>query len=404
MKMKDVIDNYNQVMEYLTKYETLKRAIQSAQQYTRFFKNTVNDYSYDVGYLALVKLAGGAEQLEYDIRVEQHAVVVVYRETCKKYFSDLRTVPNKYLDSGYRRYEYVKAKQGKLTIQDLKKIAKVQAKKVYENLKDSQVDKSISDAIQGLSDTLNEGKQMLGTYRLALNTALKGINTLSDSLSNQKAKKQNSFYGETWRHLGDRDEKTVGEFVVRLFESKTPLRRAISTSNTIFGKFDDYLEWKRSALEGINVDENAIREISFYVSRMNTIFYNQHAMQSLTPFNKAGIQLEETLGNIIFNGETLAFQADESRICYNYFIKSEVVVLGWMILRRLYRKYNGYSQYRKAIPDIQNDQMLRAWEYCCYRLGLSSEDFRMIVDYNIKTHKQFNCKQLNTYKRGIRKS
>lgn len=27
MKMKDVIDNYNQVMEYLTKYETLKRAI-----------------------------------------------------------------------------------------------------------------------------------------------------------------------------------------------------------------------------------------------------------------------------------------------------------------------------------------------------------------------------------------
>lgn len=83
MRMKDVIDNYNQVMEYLTKYETLKRAIQSAQQYTRFFKNTVNDYSYDVGYLALVKLAGGAEQLEYDIRVEQHTVVVVYRETCK---------------------------------------------------------------------------------------------------------------------------------------------------------------------------------------------------------------------------------------------------------------------------------------------------------------------------------
>lgn len=31
MKMKDVIDNYNQVMEDLTKYETLKRAIQSAQ-------------------------------------------------------------------------------------------------------------------------------------------------------------------------------------------------------------------------------------------------------------------------------------------------------------------------------------------------------------------------------------
>lgn len=62
--------------------------------------------------------------------------------------------------------------------------------------------------------------------------------------------------------------------MIRLFESKTPLKKAISASNTIFGKFDDYLEWKHSALEGINVDENAIREISFYVSRLNTIFYN----------------------------------------------------------------------------------------------------------------------------------
>lgn len=68
--------------------------------------------------------------------------------------------------------------------------------------------------------------------------------------------------------------KTIGEFMIRLFESKTPLKKAISAGNAIFGKFDDYLEWKHSALEGINVDENAIREISFYVSRLNTIFYN----------------------------------------------------------------------------------------------------------------------------------
>lgn len=398
LKIKDVIDNYNQVMAYLTRYETLKRALQTVQKYNMYCKTNRIDYSYDPGYLELVKLAGGVEQLEHDIRFEQHAVVVIYRETCKRYFSDLRTIPNKYLDSGYKRYEYVKSKQGNLTTQDLTKIAKAQAKKVYENLKDSQIKDSVSDTISGLSDSLNDGKQILGTYRMVLNTTLKGINTLSDKLSNKKADKQNSYYRETWRHLGDRDEKTVGEFITRLFESKTPLKRAVSTSNTIFGKFDDYIEWKRSALEGIDVDENAVREISFYVSRLNNIFYNQNAMQSLTPFNRKGIQLEETLGNIIFNGETLAFQADESWQCYNFFIKSEVVVLGWMLLRRLYRKYNGYSQYKTTIPDIQNAQILRAWEYCCYRLGLSQEDFRMIVDENIKTQKQFNRKQLSTYK------
>lgn len=407
LKIRDILNSYSQLMIYTTKYETLKRALIAAQNYSNYYSkngeaecSSYESSKYSSGYIELLKMSGSKQYLEQDIKSEQLAVVVVYRETCKRYFRDLNKLPNKFICKAYRRYEDNKIKNGQLTQKDLRKVAKQQAKEAFKRFKDIEIVESLGNAAGALSG----GTQIYNLYKGFSDVTLKGINALSDLACQLKANAQNPYYRETWQHLGDRDrDKNLIENLKQAYAHKLVGSKALNYKG-IFGQFDDYIEWKNSVFQGIEIDDNAVREMSFYVSRLNTIFYEQSDLQGKTPFNKSGIHLEETLELLIFDGETLAFQADKSQRCYNYFIKSEIVVLGWMLLRRLYSKYNGYKLYGKVVPDIQNEQILRAWEFCCYCLGLSCQDFRMIVDQNIKLIRKYNRKQLNNYQRGIRKS
>lgn len=168
LKIRDILNSYSQLMIYTTKYETLKRALIDAQNYSNYYsKNGGAECSsyerskYSSGYIELLKLSGSKQYLEQDIKSEQLAVVVVYRETCKRYFRDLNKLSNKFICKAYRRYEDNKIKNGQLTQKDLRKVAKQQAKEAFKRFKDIEIVESLGNAAGALSG----GTQIYNLYK-----------------------------------------------------------------------------------------------------------------------------------------------------------------------------------------------------------------------------------------------